>query len=174
MMEMKTMNHHYNIFEKRYSEVIMLQTFEERFDYLKVIGQDVGYDTFGYDRYLNQTFYKSQEWKRVRDFVIVRDNGCDLGIPGRDIGGRIYIHHINPITKEDIIPKNIAIAITVKTNDFFLLSSVIYLYNCKYRIIFLDKIANLTKMQAKKLIFRLLLQIIEIHRYYTISTFQKQ
>lgn len=63
----------------------------------------VGVDTFGFDRYLNQQFYKSKEWKRIRDYIIVRDNGCDLGIPGREINDRVYIHHINPITPEDVI-----------------------------------------------------------------------
>ncbi len=86
---------------RSHSELVLLPTFEERFEYLKLGGQ-VGVDTFGFDRYLNQAFYRSAEWKRVRDAVIIRDNGCDLGIIGREIGGRIIIHHINPITVEDI------------------------------------------------------------------------
>lgn len=86
---------------KKYSELKQLRTFEERFDYLKLNGQ-VGKDTFGFDRYLNQQFYKSKEWKQVRDYVIVRDNACDLGIPDNEIKGKIYIHHINPITVDDV------------------------------------------------------------------------
>lgn len=87
---------------KTYSELILLPTFEERFDYLRLNGA-VGKDTFGYDRYLNQAFYTSYEWKKIRDQIIIRDNGCDLGIPGREIGRRIYIHHINPLRKDDIV-----------------------------------------------------------------------
>lgn len=87
---------------RSYRDLILLPTFKERFDYLKLDGI-VGEDTFGFDRYLNQQFYHSQEWKRIRDYVIVRDNGCDLGIDGYYIHGRIYIHHMNPITAKDII-----------------------------------------------------------------------
>lgn len=88
---------------KTYSELIKLPTFEERYEYLK-IGGTVGEETFGFDRYLNQVFYKSKEWLAVRDYVIARDNGCDLGIPGREIrSNKIMVHHINPITKEDIL-----------------------------------------------------------------------
>lgn len=87
---------------KRYSEMIRLSTFEERFEYLRLLGE-VGSDTFGFDRYMNQQFYKSREWKQIRDYVIVRDNGCDLGIADRQIFGRILIHHMNPISKVDII-----------------------------------------------------------------------
>ena len=87
---------------KRYSELITLHTFEERYEYLRLDGV-VGKDTFGFDRYLNQNFYRSAEWKRIRDFVIVRDNGCDLGIEDRAIYGKILIHHMNPITDQDII-----------------------------------------------------------------------
>ena len=86
---------------KTYSELSQLKTFEERFQYLRLNGM-VGSETFGFDRYLNQMFYRSQRWKSVRDFVFVRDNGCDLGIEGHDIYGRYIIHHINPITIEDI------------------------------------------------------------------------
>ena len=86
---------------KTYSELIDLPTFEERFRYLRLKGA-VGEDTFGFDRYLNQVFYRSAEWKRVRDQVIIRDNGCDLGVEGREIYGRILIHHMNPITIKDI------------------------------------------------------------------------
>lgn len=87
---------------RTYSELVRLPTFEERFRYLKLDGL-VGKDTFGFDRYLNQEFYRSKEWKEVRDFVIVRDNGCDLGMDGHEIVGRIYIHHMNPITVNDIV-----------------------------------------------------------------------
>lgn len=87
---------------KSYSELVRIPTFKERYEYLRLSGK-VGKETFGYDRYLNQTFYRSVEWKRVRDKVIIRDNGCDLGIQGYEIVGRILIHHINPITPDDII-----------------------------------------------------------------------
>lgn len=90
---------------KTYSELIMLPTFEERFRYLKLDGK-VGETTFGLDRYLNQMFYKSDEWKAVRDKIIIRDSGCDLGIEGREINGRVLIHHMNPISKEDILNKS--------------------------------------------------------------------
>ena len=86
---------------RRYSELILLPTFEERFNYLR-LGGSVGESTFGFDRYLNQVFYRSPEWKRIRDYVIIRDNGCDLGIEGYTIHGRILVHHMNPITVEDI------------------------------------------------------------------------
>ena len=87
---------------KTYSELILLPTFEERFEYLKLKGS-VGKDTFGHDRYLNQVFYTSQEWRRLRDEIIIRDNGCDLGIEDREIGGKIYIHHLNPLGVNDIL-----------------------------------------------------------------------
>ena len=90
---------------RSYSELIHIPTFEERFEYLKLSGA-VGKETFGFDRYLNQVFYRSKEWKRVRDLVIVRDNGCDLGIEDREICGRIYIHHMNPISLSDIERKS--------------------------------------------------------------------
>ena len=86
---------------RTYSELCQLSTFEERFDYLRLNGS-VGKDKFGVDRYLNQQFYRSREWKRIRDQVILRDNGCDLGVEGYEIRGRILIHHINPISVEDI------------------------------------------------------------------------
>lgn len=86
---------------RTYSELIRLPTFEDRYRYLRLSGS-VGRETFGFDRYLNQIFYRSPEWRSVRDFVIVRDNGCDLGIDGREIHERIIIHHMNPITIEDI------------------------------------------------------------------------
>ena len=90
---------------KTYSELITIPTFEERFEYLKLDGQ-VGVETFGFNRYLNQAFYKSDEWLSIRDYVITRDNGCDLGMEGYEIYGRILIHHINPITKDDIIQRS--------------------------------------------------------------------
>ncbi len=86
---------------KTYSELSKLATFEERYRYLRLNGF-VGKETFGFDRYLNQVFYKSSKWRSIRDFVIVRDNGCDLGIEGHKIYGRIIIHHMNPITIQDI------------------------------------------------------------------------
>ena len=87
---------------KTYSELISLPTFEERFRYLQLKGS-VGKDTFGFDRYLNQNFYRSATWKRVRDQVIIRDNGCDLGIEDRLIYGKVLIHHMNPINARDIL-----------------------------------------------------------------------
>lgn len=89
---------------KTYSELLTFPTFEERYEYLRLKGR-VGEETFGFDRYLNQIFYKSKEWRSVRDYVIARDNGCDLGIEGYEIFGQILIHHMNPITKEDILER---------------------------------------------------------------------
>lgn len=86
---------------RTYSELITLPTFEERYNYLKLDGV-VGEDTFGFDRVFNQRFYKSTEWLRVRDSVIIRDNGCDLGVEGHEIYGKIIIHHMNPISLDDI------------------------------------------------------------------------
>lgn len=90
---------------RTYSELITLPTFEARYEYLKLHGE-VGKETFGFDRYLNQAFYKYPEWRKTRDLVIIRDNGCDLGIEGREIRGKILIHHMNPITKEDILSRS--------------------------------------------------------------------
>lgn len=87
---------------KTYSELIQIPTFKERYQYLKLSGS-VGVDTFGFDRYLNQLFYKSQKWKRIRDEVIIRDYGCDLAMDGYEIHGKIIIHHMNPITVDDIM-----------------------------------------------------------------------
>ena len=84
-----------------YSELVRLKTFEERFEYVK-LGGVVGESTFGFDRYLNQALYRSQEWRRLRNKIIVRDNGCDLGIEGMDIGKYIIVHHLNPIAVEDL------------------------------------------------------------------------
>lgn len=90
---------------KTIDELFKCKTFEERFKYLE-IGGHIGIESFGFDRYLNQTFYKSNEWKRARDKVIIRDNGMDLGVDGYPINGRIIIHHINPITIEDVLSRN--------------------------------------------------------------------
>lgn len=90
---------------RTYSELITLPTFEARYEYLKLHGE-VGKEIFGFDRYLNQAFYKYPEWRKTRDLVIIRDNGCDLGIEGREIRGKILIHHMNPITKEDILSRS--------------------------------------------------------------------
>lgn len=89
---------------KTYSELIQLQTFEERYRYLR-LGGGVGNETFGYDRYLNQVFYSSLEWKKFRRDIIVRDMGCDLGVDGRAINGLIIIHHIEPITVDDVLQR---------------------------------------------------------------------
>lgn len=90
---------------RTYSELVMFSSFEERYAYLKLDGR-VGEDTFGFDRYLNQAFYKSDEWLSIRDYVIARDLGCDLGVAGYEIHGRILVHHMNPITKEDILHRS--------------------------------------------------------------------
>lgn len=84
-----------------YSDLIQLETFKERYYYLKLHGK-VGEDTFGFDRYINQSLYKSNKWKRTRSQVIIRDNGCDLGIEGHELDKYIVIHHMNPLTLEDI------------------------------------------------------------------------
>lgn len=86
---------------RTYTELSRLPSFEERFQFLRLNGA-VGEATFGFDRYLNQLFYRSPEWKELRDYIIIRDNGCDLGIEGYDVQGKIYIHHMNPITRKDI------------------------------------------------------------------------
>lgn len=90
---------------KSYSELITLPTFEERFEYLRLNGT-VGSETFGHDRYLNQTLYRSPEWKRFRHKIIIRDNGCDLACEGYEIYEKVLIHHINPITIKDILERN--------------------------------------------------------------------
>ena len=86
---------------RTYSELCTLPTFKERYEYLKLSG-NVGAETFGYDRYFNQMFYRSAEWKHVRKLVITRDEGCDLGIPGYEIHEKVWIHHMNPILLKDI------------------------------------------------------------------------
>lgn len=90
---------------KCYSELAKIDDFIGRFNYLKLNGK-VGLETFGYERYLNQVFYRSNEWKRIRAQVILRDEGCDLGISGRELHSKIYIHHMNPITAEDLERKS--------------------------------------------------------------------
>mgnify|MGYP001109879681 FL=1 len=108
---------------KTYSEMVRLPTFLERYRYLKIGGQ-VGYETFGYDRYLNQILYRSPEWKRFRRDIIIRDNGCDLACDGYDIIGKVLIHHIDPITVRDIKlrdqkifdPENV-VSVTLNTHN---------------------------------------------------------
>lgn len=109
---------------RTYQELCRFQTFEERFEYLKLNGQ-VAQETFGFDRYLNQVFYqKDCEWRKIRNEVIVRDLGCDLGIEGREIHGTIIVHHMNPITKEDLTNRsefllnpNYLITVSKNTHD---------------------------------------------------------
>ena len=86
---------------RSYSEIITIDNFLDRFNYLK-LGGSVGAETFGFDRYINQRFYTSREWMRVRDFVITRDFGCDLGVYGYEIYDKVYVHHMNPIKVKDI------------------------------------------------------------------------
>ena len=97
MVTMKMKNNHI----RTYSELIKLNTFEERFEYLRLDGV-VGEETFGFDRYLNQIFYRSQKWKTIKNKVIVRDLGRDLGVEGYEIYGRIIVHHMNPVSVDDI------------------------------------------------------------------------
>lgn len=87
---------------RNYTELSKLRTFEDRFRYLLLDGS-VSQDTFGFDRWMNQIFYRSAQWKRIRDRVIIRDNGCDLGVDGHDIYGKVLVHHMNPVTKEEIM-----------------------------------------------------------------------
>lgn len=93
---------------RNYKELSRLHTYEERYQYLKLAGK-VGQETFGIDRYLNQRFYTSYEWRQVRRYVIARDHGCDLGLEDLEIHDKIYIHHMNPILLEDILEGNIDI-----------------------------------------------------------------
>lgn len=90
---------------RTYSELVKIQGFYDRYLYLKLDGV-VGAETFGYDRYINQALYRSPEWKKARREVILRDNGCDLGVEGRELYSRIYIHHINPITKQQLLDRD--------------------------------------------------------------------
>ena len=87
---------------RTYDEMIRFDMFEDRFEYLKLEGV-VGRSTFGFDRYVNQQFYRSSQWKSARDFVIVRDNGCDLGVVGHEIHTELLVHHLNPISIDDIV-----------------------------------------------------------------------
>lgn len=87
---------------RTYSELLSITAFKDRFEYLKLQGT-VGNETFGFERYFNQKFYHSQEWKSVRDYVIIRDNGCDLGVEGFEIFGKVIVHHMNPILTADIV-----------------------------------------------------------------------
>lgn len=110
---------------KTYSELIKFSTYDDRVNYLKLYN-NVGEDTFGFDRYLNQRFYKSLEWRNLRNYIIVRDNGCDLGIEGLEIvGSKVLIHHMNPICKDDIINSTeyllnpeYLITVSKETHDF--------------------------------------------------------
>lgn len=108
---------------RTYSELMRYDTLEERFRYLSLGGQ-VGVATFGFDRYMNQMFYSSSEWKRMRNVVIARDNGCDLGVDGWEIHDRIYIHHMNPMTpddlkhgNDDILDPEFLISVTHRTHN---------------------------------------------------------
>lgn len=108
---------------KTYSELTQLSTFRERFEYLKLDGT-IGEDTFGFDRYLNQIFYKSKEWASVRREVIIRDNGCDLGMDGYEIRGKILIHHMNPIRQQDILRRS-----DLLLNPEYLITTVLSTHN---------------------------------------------
>ena len=90
---------------RTYSDLIFLPTFLERYRYLR-LGGNVGLETFGHNRYLNQILYTSDRWRSFRDKIIIRDNGCDLGMEGFEIYDRILVHHINPITVEDVLNEN--------------------------------------------------------------------
>ena len=87
---------------RSYSELVKLPTFSERYNYLRLVGR-VGSTTFGFDRYLNQSFYTSRDWRQVRHAVIARDAGCDLGLEGYEIFDRVYVHHMNPLTKKQVL-----------------------------------------------------------------------
>lgn len=108
---------------RRYSELASLGTFEERFEYLRLRGQ-VGDPTFGYDRWMNQDFYASTQWRQIRHHVIARDQGCDLGVEGFEVFDRIYIHHMNPMSvqdlqdgNEDILDPEFLISCTHRTHN---------------------------------------------------------
>lgn len=87
---------------RSYSELQCLETFEERYEYLRLGGR-VGHSTFGFDRWLNQQFYATRDWERARNHVITRDLGCDLGVPGYDINHGLLVHHMNPLSRDDIV-----------------------------------------------------------------------
>lgn len=90
---------------RTFSKLIQKESFKDRYEYLKLSGS-VGRDIFGEERYLNQFFYRSKEWRNIRDYVIVRDRGLDLGCPGYEIPGKIVVHHMNPMTIEDVLHSN--------------------------------------------------------------------
>lgn len=108
---------------RTYSELSRLQTFRERFEYLRLDGI-VGAETFGFDRYLNQVFYNSDEWKAVRKTVIIRDNGCDLGMDGYNIHGKIIVHHMNPFSIDDVLHRKEELL-----DPEFLISTVLNTHN---------------------------------------------
>lgn len=108
---------------RTYAELKTLRTFRERYEYLRLSGK-VGKETFGFDRYLNQVFYKSKEWEQIRREVIIRDNGCDLGIDGYEIRGKILIHHMNPITASDIVKRS-----DILLNPDYLITTVLSTHN---------------------------------------------
>jgi hypothetical protein len=108
---------------RTYKELCQLETFEERYRYLR-LGGVLGQSTFGFDRWVNQIFYKSFEWAKVREYVIVRDNGCDLGVPGYEIASGLLVHHINPMSLEDlkrggesVVDPNFLITTSLKTHN---------------------------------------------------------
>lgn len=105
---------------RTYSELIKLPTFEQRFDYLNLHGK-VGESTFGFDRYLNQKFYKSSIWKQIRRDVIVRDNGCDLGIKDYEILGKVIIHHMNPVTIDQLSSNDLS---SILNPDYLICTSL--------------------------------------------------
>lgn len=108
---------------RTYSELLAFKTFNERYAYLRLDGV-VGEETFGFDRYLNQVFYKSNEWEQIRREVIIRDNGCDLGIAGYEIRRKILIHHMNPITVGDIVKRS-----DILLNPEYLITTVLTTHN---------------------------------------------
>jgi hypothetical protein len=108
---------------RTYSELSTFKTFKERYEYLRLDGE-IGVETFGFDRYLNQIFYRSDEWKHIRNQVIIRDNGCDLGLNGYEIHGKILIHHMNPISVEDIIKRS-----DILLDPEYLISTVLNTHN---------------------------------------------
>lgn len=108
---------------RTYSELIQIPSFEERFRYLQLNGI-IGEETFGFERVLNQSFYRSQKWKSIRDYVIVRDNGCDLAMDGHEIRSKILIHHMNPLRKEDILGES-----DYLTNPEYLICTLLSTHN---------------------------------------------
>lgn len=108
---------------RTYSELLSLKSFRERYEYLKLDGS-VGVETFGFDRYINQKFYNSKEWRQLRNEIIVRDSGCDLGIEGYEIYGKITIHHMNPIELRDIVYRN-----EILMNPEYLISTTLDTHN---------------------------------------------